>query len=311
VGEAPLTVLRLLYRYRYLTRELLEPVYAAERGGRGERQLRDHLTQLWRYGYVERFYRPAESGWGSQQYVYALRAEGAHLVLPPAEWAVVRRRVHNRLRRRSDYEHALAVSLVRVLWDLGAPTFADRFKTKLYWQDKEGEKAHPVNRFVVRLGSQRVTIDPDSTALVAFRERNYYRPVFIEVERTHKNAERLTRRFKAYEALLTDQRAVATTVFQREAGISPEKGLALFVGADEAHRDRLLALARATVRPYTSHRAAPEMWFLALTDLVDRHVAGDVQGGREIVRETLIPPADLFTRRHAIRLDGEWGSILG
>ena len=52
-------MLEYLYRYRYLTSELLGLLYETEQG-RGRYQVRHQLTKLWKYGYVERFFRPAD-----------------------------------------------------------------------------------------------------------------------------------------------------------------------------------------------------------------------------------------------------------
>lgn len=305
-------MLRHLLRYRVLTRELLEILYAAERG-RGGTKVREHLTNLYRHAYVERFFRPTDYGQGSRQYVYVIRPEGMELVVDPEEWGRVRPRVHKLLKPRRDFEHGLAVSLVHVLWDLGAQEQAEQLRTYLFWQDKEGEeKGTPKNRFTVRVDRKPVVIDPDSTVLTAQKGEGdwYARPLFFEIERTHKNTERLTRRFRAYQELVGDQAVLADRVFGREVkkDIFPaERGMVVFFGADHRHRDRLRDLAVETVG---KGRGAPEFWFVSLDDLFDTRTEADPKTGKERRIETIMPPPEFFRRELAVRLDGRRGTLL-
>jgi hypothetical protein len=188
---------------------------------------------------------------------------------------------------------------VHVLWDLGAPAFSSAFTTVAYWRDREGEeKGSPTNRFPVIVGGKKGYVDPDAAVLVALKK--FYRPIFIEVERTHKNRERLVRRFKAYEALLTDQEQSVLGVFEKSFDITPEPGLVLFLAANERHRDQLWELAAETVRPYSASHAL-EFWFLALTDLFDRRIEGKIGIVETQDVEAILPPAEFFRRKHAVR----------
>jgi len=311
-GKAPRTVLGLLLKYRYLTRELLEPLYARERGGKGEGEVRNHLTRLYRYGYVERFFRPTEHGLGSRQYVYTVTGEGAREVLGAEEWEQAQWRIRKLLRHRRDYEHPLAVSLFHVLWNLGCEEkpARDGFRTELYWQDREGEGSprDPMNRFEVRVGGKRIRIDPDTTVLlgVFHPEPGFYRPLFVEIERTHKNRERLQRRFRAYRELVAGQSRAADAVFGKALGkdrFRAEEGSVLFIAADQRHRDQLRQVAHETVGFSAKH--GPDFWFLTLSDLFDVRIEGDLRTGDQREISNLIPSAELFTRRHAVRLDGK------
>ena len=231
-GRSGLRILRLLQRYRYLTSELVGMLYEHEQG-KGSSQVRHHLTQLWRHGLVERFYRPAERG--STQYVYALSVAGAHLVLPDEEWAEQRRRIYNLGRTKKDYEHLLVISLLQVLWDLGSPEFSDLFGTVTYWLDKDGDAEHVRNRFAVKLDGKTEAVKPDTTVLLLLKERRFLRPIFFEIERTHKNYERTRRRFRVYDQLLGPQQAAAGAVFKKEFKHNPMNGMAVFIGANDRH----------------------------------------------------------------------------
>lgn len=297
-GGSGLTILRLLYRYRYLTSELLGLVYEAEQG-RGASQVRHHLTQLWRHGFVERFYRPAERG--STQYVYALSVEGAHLVVPDEDWSVERRRVYNRARGRRDYEHLLAVSLLQVLWDLGSPRFDELFRTIAYWVDKDGDAEHVRNSFTVTLGREKATVRPDTTVLIAHAKRGFYRPVFFEIERTHKNLDRTRQRFQVYDELLTKQHAAAAAVFKREVGKVPEKGMVVFVAGSRRHAETLRLVAWNTLGlDERGKKTTPEMWFTSIEDLFEERDG----------REEIMPPAALFERPLAMNLAGQRGRLI-
>lgn len=315
-GPAARRLLERLVAYRYLTRELLE-VLVEHQVGRGAGEVRNHLTRLWRYGFVERFFRPTEHGLGSRQYVYAATGEGARLVLGDGEaWEGAKWRVRKLLKRRRDYEHPLAVSLVHVLWDLGQEAaFPSLQATVQYWEDKEGqERGVPKNRFRVTVGGRQVTVDPDSTILTARQgrtDRRFFRPLFLEVERSHKNTDRRVQRFRAYAELCGPQRGVADAVFAKELG-KPEfrgqNGQVLYVVPGERERERYRELAAETVGKGST---APEFWFLALSDLFETRIEGDLRTGRQREVSNLIPPAEFFTREHAVRLDGKRGTIIG
>jgi len=296
-GSSGLAILRLLYRYRYLTSELLGMLYEDERD-RGASQVRHHLTELWRYGYVERFFRPAERG--STQYVYVITGKGARAVFPE-DWAADRFRIQNLARPRGDYEHLLAVSLLQVLWDLGKGSIADRIVEKAYWVDKEGDATHVRNRFTVKLDGKATSVKPDTTVLITNRARGFSRPIFFEIERTHKNHQRTRERFRIYGELLGAQHAAAGAVFKRETGKVPEKGAAVFVGAHQRHAEALRAAAlEALGLEGRGATAMPEMWFTSIDAFFEERDG----------EERIISPAALFTRPLAISLAGKHGTLI-
>lgn len=308
-GRSGLRVLQYLYRYRYLTSDLLGLVYATEHQ-RGRYQVRQQLTKLWRHGLAERFYRPAD--WGSNQYAYTLSVEGARLIVDPKLWPEERHRIYNLAREKRDYEHALAVSLVHVLWDMGALSQTGLFTTVSSWHDKQGTKEGTTNEFEARVDGRRVRVLPDWTVLIAHQRRNYYRPYFFEVERSHKNYERLRQRFRAYSHLLdvSGHRTVAG-VFQREVGLVPERGMVVFVGADRAHAERLRDFALTVVPRDT------EFWFTSVDQLLEKHArrrpggAAGVSADEETFEEECpIPPASFFTEPLLVNLDGKAGRMV-
>lgn len=297
-GASGRRILELLYGYRYLTSELIGMLYEAQRG-RGASQVRHHLRQLYDYGLVEKFYRPAERG--STQYVYTLSVEGAHLIVPDEDWPSERRRVYNRTRGRQDYEHLLAVSLLQVLWDLGSPKFERLFRTEAYWVDKDGDAEHVRNSFTARLGRELATVRPDTTALIAHRARGFYRPLFFEIERTHKNLERTRLRFRVYDELLTKQHPAVAEVFKREVDKVPEKGMVVFVAANRRHAETLRQVANNTLGlAERGKKTTPDMWFTSLEELFVE------QDGRE----EIIPPAALFERPIVVNLAGTRGRLV-
>jgi hypothetical protein len=302
-------ILEYLLRYRYLTSDLVGLLHEEERG-RGRYQVRQQLTKLWRYGLVERFFRPAD--WGSNQYVYTVSVEGARLVVEPKHWPDERRKIYNLAAVKADYEHALAVSLLQVLWDLGSNSQAELFTTVSSWQDKEGTKSGTTNEFIAKVDGKALRILPDLTVLIAHQRRDYYRPYFFEIERTHKNYDRLRRRFLAYQYLLSPagDRPVAE-VFQREVGIVPARGMVVFVGADRAHADRLRRLAR-TVVPLSL-----EFWFTSVDQLLEekdrRRADGSIylnRHGNPQRHEVPITPNAFFDGDLLVSLNGKAGRLV-
>lgn len=301
-GKSGLRILELLLQYRYLTSELAGLLYEHERG-KGASQVRHHLTKLWKHGLVERFYRPAERG--SSQYVYALSVAGAHLVLPDDEWAEERHRIYNLVKAKRDYEHLLVVSLLQVLWDLGSPEFSGTFKTASYWLDKDGDAEHVRNRFAVKLDGKTEAVKPDTTVLLLVQhgeeKKRFLRPLFVEIERTHKNFERTRRRFRVYDQLLGPQQTVSGSIFKKEVGFTPMNGMAVFIGANERHVASLRAAARNALQLETRPKKSwPDFWFMALTDLFEERDG----------REEIINPADLFARDIAVNLAGKRGRLV-
>lgn len=308
-GKSARRILEYLYRYRYLTSELLAVVYQAEQG-RGRYQVQHQLTKLWRYGLVERFYRPAE--WGSSQYVYSLSVDGAHLVVPEGDWSEERTRIYNLASPKADYEHPLAISLIQLLWDLGAPSQSKLFNTLSVWQDREGSKAEPVNTFEAQVDGEKVSVQPDLTLMIGHLKRNYYRPYFFEVERTHKNYERLRRRFRAYGYLLGPAgERVVREAYKRELGLVPARGMAIFVGATKEHAEALRQTARAIIPPKT------ELWFTSLDHLLKLEARKRRDGqpcrgrdGEVLQVETPIAPEEFFSRDLLVNLNGKRGRLV-
>ncbi|MBN1611389.1 MAG: replication-relaxation family protein [Polyangiaceae bacterium] len=309
-GRSSRRILEILDTYRYLTTDLVGLVYAAENpSGRGKWHVRQELSKLWKYGYVERFYRPAE--WGSNQFVYALGVDGARLVIEPGDWPDERRRVYNVARQKSDYEHALAVALFHVLWRVGSPSRADLFDTISVWQDKQGDRDRVVNEFKAQVGEDEVSVQPDLTILYGHR-KGYTRPLFVEVERTHKNVARLRRRLAAYGYLLSAKgEGAVDQVFQREHGITPQRGMALFVCADTGAAERLRALAKTVVSADT------ELWFTSIERLLERKPRTKADGtphldrhGQPQKHDVPISPEAFFARDILVALDGKRGKLV-
>lgn len=308
-GPSGIRVLQYLLKYRYLTSELLGLLHEEEHG-RGRYQVRQQLTKLWRYGLAERFFRPAD--WGSNQYVYTLSVEGARLILDPASWPEERRRIYNLARVKTDYEHALAVALVQVLWDLGSRGQEDLFVTAASWHDKAGTKDGTTNAFGAKVGNETVWIQPDFTALIAHQRRGFYRPYFFEIERSHKNYERLRRRFLAYQYLLSSAGAhTVAEVFRREVGIVPERGMVVFVAANLDHAIRLRNLS------LTSVSANLEFWFTSIDQLLEEEDRRRADGsaymdrhGRPQRKEAPIKPGDFFDRELLFNLSGKRGKLV-
>lgn len=318
-GGSAIRVLKILNEYRYLTPDLLGLVYAArQRQGKGESHVRHELTRLWRYGYVERFHRPAE--WGSNEYVYALAVAGAQLVIGPKDWPDERRRVYNAAKRKVNYEHALAVSLVHALWELGAPSQERVFRTVTTWQDKQGNARRVLNEFAAEVDGKKVTLQPDFTVLIAHHELGFYRPYFFEIERTHKNHDRLRERLRAYGYLLSavGEGAVGK-VFQREEDINPARGLVVFVAADRPAAERLREMAISLCKESATSMVSvdTEMWFTSLDQLLVERLRTRADGtpfldrrGEPQRREVPIDAAAFFTKPILTALDGKHGRLV-
>lgn len=279
-GRGDLRVLKLLWRYGYLTREMAEYAVASGVGGTGG-HVRNRLTRLWRYGFVSRFYRATPPGGGSSQFVYTLTREGAKYILSEehfrsstkAPMTPTELRLKNLNKRKVNYEHTLATILWRLVWDLGIRKVPE-VEHRAYWIDKEGdgsgEPRTSKNRFSVVVEGRKVTLYPDATVWLAWRpteaHSGYYQPLFIEIERSHRNAIRSRERFLAYEALVTHAHHHVVDVCQRhvDARIVPAPGMVLFVGLDNDHRDRLRAAARQVI---SKNNLA--MIFSSLTELFE------------------------------------------
>lgn len=309
--KSSLLILAFLYEYRFLTSELLAMLYE-HTVGRGRYHVQHELTKLYRHGFIDRAFRRTEVG--SSQYVYFLRPDGARLLLPAKEWDEEKARIYKIGRERRDYEHALVVSLVHALWKMGSPSQNMLFLTEAIWQDKEITKEGIQNEFVARLGKKDVKVHPDLTVLIGHRQKGYYRPYFFEVERTHKNYTRLRWKMAAYAALFSRSGNNGVQgVFARQLGypgFKPAPGMAVFVGADEAHMKILRAQANEAIRRDT------EIWFTSLERLVELKELEKMDGtvrqhrGRPLIVETPILPAEFFSRQLLVNMDGKPGCLV-
>ena len=305
-GPGDQRLLRLLWHYGYLTRELAE-YYVAQRLGGSGGHVRNRLTRLWKYGYVQRFYRGTPPGGGSSQYVYALTREGARLVLTDEHFrsstadplTPTELKLKNLNKRKVNYEHTLATVIWRMVWELGIREVPE-LEHRAYWMDKEGdgsgEPRSSKNAFSVLVDGQRVPIYPDATIWLAWKpsaaHRGYFQPLFIEIERSHRNAGRSRTRFLAYEALLTTGHDQVIDACRQHVDprITPERGIALFVGVDSDHRDRLRRAARTALT-----RSNLPMVFASFGELFEN---GDGE------QALLTKPMSLFVRPIAVHLKG-------
>jgi len=157
-------------------------------------------------------------------------------------------------------------------------------------------------------------VHPDLTVLIAHCGKGYYRPYFFEVERTHKNYERLRLKMRAYEHLFSrnGNRGVGE-IFSRELarpGFKPAPGMAVFVAADLNHSGILKAQAAQAVKKDT------EIWFTSLEKLVElkelKRKDGSVRQhrGKPLMVETPIAPKDFFSQRLLFSLRGRLGSLV-
>ncbi len=314
--ESAVRILEELLEYRYLTSELLVMLYEARRG-RGGSHVRHQLTRLWHHGYVERFSRRADAG--SSQYVYTLSVKGARVVVPGEEWSDARHKVYNVAKPKADYEHVLATSLLKVLWYLGSPSQSDVFLTEEYWNDKESSRKETKNEFRTRVDRENVYIRPDTTVLIEHKQGDFFRPYFFEIERTHKNYDRLRERLRAYSWLLGDDgRFEVDRVFAKHTGLHPSTGFVVFIAASQAHAARLREAAQLVVgETDVTRKERPQMWFSSLDVLFRKDVLRDDLGvpivdrhGRERWSESVIEPADFFQRELLVNLDGKPGRLV-
>jgi hypothetical protein len=95
------------------------------------------------------------------------------------------------------------------------------------------------------------------------------------------------------------------------ASIVPERGMAVFVGADSQHAEQLRRVALTAV-PKTT-----ELWFTSLERLLELKTARrrdgrtrTGRGGATLEVETPIPPDDFFARELLLSLDGKRGRLV-
>ncbi len=284
-GATGRRILELLYRYHHMTPRLL--AYALEREGEiGDSHVRHQLTRLWRYHFVERFPRLTESGMGSQENVYVPTTLGARLVVDPSDWPAVRKQVAGRVAKPLVRpEHALGLAQLRLMWELAAPKFERIFQTEAFWSDKE-------YAFKPRVDQKEVYLAPDATVLIAHEAGDYYKPIFLELETTHKNYERLRQRFRAYRELVLERPEIAQRQIEKRTGIVPEKGAVLFLAPTAKEAERLRSFAAQVLE--VPKRKAPEFWFGSLDALSKPRERVDATTGRVSVERVLLPPETLF-----------------
>lgn len=310
-GKSAVRILQLLTEYRYLTTMLLGYAYTA-RYGRGTYQVRNELRKLWEHEYVEKFWRPTVTGYGSQQQVYVPTLKGAKAVLPKEHWPRFRKQIETRARQPlASFEHALAVVLLQVIWDAGKASQGSVFTEVAYWTDRAYGPKGIQSRFAVKLGGRRHPISPDTTALVYLARIDRYRPLYFEIERSHKNDERTRERFRAYAELVGEQADAAEDVFEKHLDIVPVAGQVVFLGGDAGHAERLRAAAADEFDVENASKGdIPNFWFLSLDDLIEQRYEGKIGSPKTRLRESIIDGEAFFTRELAVHITGKRGPLL-
>jgi hypothetical protein len=314
-ARAGLQILEILYEYRYLTADMLALIYDAANQG-GFYTVRSLVTKLWRAGFIERHFRPAPE-YGSSQFVYTLTIKGARTVIPSKDWPSEAKAMENLARHKSNYEHALSTSLVRLLWNLGCDQFAETFTTEEIWRDLEGDAEHTRNEFIAEVDGREVPVRPDTTVLIAHQKRDYNRPIFFEIQRTHRNLARLRQRLLAYEYLLSAEgEHVVQDVFERELGIVPSRGMAVYIAATEHDAQRLRDFAAGFIHART------ELWFSSLDKLTERRPKRRKDGSLYLRQRSGFPdaqpvpeavpisPTAFFRENLFTALDGKIGKLI-
>ena len=325
-GKSGLLVLKLaLERYRLFDRQIMAAAYEnLHPEGLGGTHVADVLPQLAEHGYLRRFERRAQAGQGSLPFVYAPTVQAAQL-FEKVEWTPQQlKAVANGSRARASYDHELALSLLRLLWEAGSRPFSDpvgedyRFQTVVYL----GDRSHVFP--VVDRRSRHVVVAPDTTILVyqhdADEGRRHYRRVHVELERTRRNALRTVRRFQNYARLLADEDGRVTQWFEHWYRVVPAHATALFIAADPAHQQELIGEARYALgldepedrrRPTQPRvKQVPDLLFGNLQSWFDRIPVTRRNGKQSYDERILSPVSRFFTDQIFVDLHGTPKTVL-
>ncbi len=282
-------ILRLLVQFRYATPAMLAWAYETLYGS-GASAVRHEITRLARSGLLVRFWQPVPHG--SAPHVCIPTVAGARRVVSPEHWAAVRKQVTNRATRPlASYGHPVALALLEMVWRFGSEQDGT-WRVARYATDR----AHT---FTVPVHGSSVKIAPDAVALMYHVRKNYYRPVLLEVDLVHRASERLRQRAVAYGQLLGPHQDVVRDALSRAAGVPVMSPMAVHLGVDAAHAERLRTATHDALELGTlfAARRGPDLWFAPLSALIG-------QAG------TPIPPADAFRRELAQHVGGRQGRLL-
>lgn len=313
-------ILRVLVAHHQLTVPLVSYALQGERIEHGRQKGRQAqftpshcghvLTKLWRYGFVRRYYRPVEPGLGSAANVYLPTSAGAKLVLEPQDWLRERKKIANRAAHPSTrYEHGLGIAQFRLMWQRGAPAQADLFDTETWWSDRELQFTVRVDTVDAARCDRRDCphwphrhISPDAAVLAAIlpkaddpKDEGYFKPLFVEVETTHKNYARLRAHFRAYRDLVTDERThkdQVVKVIEQQTGIVPAFGAVVFLTPTEVEAERLCRFAYDVLEIGT--KKTPLFWFGSLDQFTQARVRGNLRTGKQVTERVMAPPETLF-----------------
>ncbi len=287
-------ILILLYHIRYATAEILALLYAAGSGA-GSKRVRNDLGDLYHAGYAERWYYPSHvSGFGSEQYVYAITTRGARAVLPPRLYTAQASSLWHRAQKKaaSTIPHRLAISKLHAILAVGC-TGTPEMTTFLR------DQTHPDLRVSVRLPgeSRRTTIQPDAGAVLAWPDgrKTLY---LVEIDLTHRNRSRATRRFQAYHAYLTAHAAE----LKRRFGV--DGAAALFVGDSRRRADHLREMAR-DVFVKTPRRRRPRVLFWATEHWHEVVLIADSRYETARPRKAIRAPGRILSERTVRTLEGQ------
>lgn len=285
-------ILLLLYHIRYATAELLAILYESGAGAGGKR-VRNDLGDLYHAGYAERWYYPSRfSGFGSEQYVYTITPRGARFVLPAALYTRESRSIWHRSQRKaaSTIPHRLAISELHLILSLGCTD-----SPRLVRFDRDQIRSLT---FTVRLPlhDRDTTIRPD--AGVVFEWPDGGKALYlVEIDISHRNRVRASRRFEAYHTYLTTHARDLKRAFHVDAAA------ALFIGDSCERADYLRRLARATFGR-TPRRDRPHTLFWAIEHWHETAMVADRRYALERPRRMILPPAHILNSQTVRTLEG-------
>ncbi len=278
-------ILALLYHIRYATAEILGLLYEAGTGA-GSKRVRNDLGDLYHAGYAERWYYPSHfSGFGSEQYIYAIAPRGARAILPSELYTRESSSLWHRAQRKatSTIPHRLALSKLHAIFAVGcsnSPKMLNFFR----------DQTHPHLKITVRLpGDDRsATIRPD--AGVVFKWPDGRKTLYlVEIDLTHRNRARATHRFQAYHVYLTRHATELKRRFQVDGAA------ALFIG-DSSERARHLRQLALPIFGQTARRRRPRVLFWATEHWHEVRMVSDKRYRSDRPRKVMLPPAITLSR---------------
>jgi protein involved in plasmid replication-relaxation len=289
-------ILELVMRLRYVTPTLLGQVYSAgSPDGQGMKHVANELGRLYHNGYLARHFNPTRlPGEGGDSFVYRLSPNGARVVLSAEEWTAERSSIYRRAQAKSGYDHALMVSSLQAILEIGAQSWS----LEDFVADHEDQSTQ-ITVHVQGLGKRSIWPDAEAIVRLPRGDRLLY---LFELDRTRRWYRRVDERFAAYAVHVSGQ-SLARLKSERNIAGAVVVLVGPFGAPDYFKLDEFVLRAHDVAARHTTAASRPQFLFWSTDRWFEDRIEGNSTG-------RLRDPRQILAEKKVLNLRGEWRQLV-